>query len=448
MGQCNRLSSLIRSLATAIVLTLVLAGCQSEDDNILSSSRSDDSAPSEPEASVPPPEDEGDGENEDEDDGDQDDGDQDDADDEPENNPPAALTATPGDREIEVSWESVPDASGYRLYHTAEPDFDPDNYAAYRDGERLDNVSSPLTLENLTNHRYHFIQVAALVDGTEVSLGDELAVAPRGLQAGAREVRMLELMNRARLDPEAEASRLGINLNDGLDPEDSLSPDPRPPLAFNNALMVASREHSQWMLDTDTFSHIGEGGSSLTDRIDASDYPLERPWAVGENLAWGGVTGSNLNLDAYIDTHHEGLFKSPGHRRNILGDYRELGVGQVKGHFRSNGDQYLVSMLTNKLARASDRYFLTGVVHNGGGNAPLYTVGAGRDDVFIRVDDYYYQPTESGAFTIPLTPGTHQLEVSGDRISQTLSHSFAVNDENVKVDVVFSGSGTATLQTW
>lgn len=361
---------------------------------------------------------------------------------------PVSLNGDAGDRKITVSWDTLAEATGYRLYHAAEPGMDTDNYGAFKEGQLLENVSSPLTLNDLPNHRYRFIQVTAMVDGTEVLLGEELALAPRGLQAGAREVRMLELMNRARRDPLAEASRLELDLNEGIDPNQPLSPDPRPPLAFNNDLMIASLAHSQWMLDANRFSHTGENGSSVAERIDASDYPLSAPWGVGENLAWRGTTAPTLNLTTVIDFHHDGLFESPGHRVNILGNFRELGVGQLKGHFESDGTQFLASMLTTKLAHASDRVFLTGVVYGDSGANPLYTVGSGRDDVMIKVDGYYYQPTESGAFAIALAPGSYRVDVTLPESSQTLSHSFAMDSENVKMDIVFSDSHSADLQTW
>lgn len=51
------------------------------------------------------------------------------------------------------------------------------------------------------------------------------------VQPSAYEQYMLELVNRARLNPEAEANRLGIGLNDGLSPN-TISVDPKQPLAF------------------------------------------------------------------------------------------------------------------------------------------------------------------------------------------------------------------------
>ena len=82
----------------------------------------------------------------------------------------------------------------------------------------------------------------------------------------AHEQLILELINRARLDPAAEAARLGIGLNEGLS-AGTISKAAKQPLAANPLLVDAARDHSQWMLNRDKFQHEGAGGSSPTERI-------------------------------------------------------------------------------------------------------------------------------------------------------------------------------------
>src|SRR5437762_4945728 len=67
---------------------------------------------------------------------------------------------------------------------------------------------------------------------------------------------IIELINRARANPAAEAARYGIDLNEGL-AAGTISNDARQPLAVNPYLVDSARKHSKWMIDTDTFSHIG-----------------------------------------------------------------------------------------------------------------------------------------------------------------------------------------------
>ncbi|HBY77344.1 MAG TPA: hypothetical protein DEG47_10170, partial [Cyanobacteria bacterium UBA11148] len=104
---------------------------------------------------------------------------------------------------------------------------------------------------------------------------------------------MLELVNRARLNPDAEVARNPYvsDLNEDLAPG-TISNTAKQPLAFNFQLIDAARKHSQWMLDTDTFSHTGAGGSTPTQRMQAAGYQFTGSWASGENIAWKGTTGT------------------------------------------------------------------------------------------------------------------------------------------------------------
>ncbi|MFM7157151.1 MAG: CAP domain-containing protein, partial [Bacteroidota bacterium] len=90
----------------------------------------------------------------------------------------------------------------------------------------------------------------------------------------------LELINRARANPNAE----GIRLVDTQDPDvqgaisafainktlvkTQFSSYPaRPPLAFNSRLIDCARGHSKDMRDNDYQGHNGSNGSTMTDRI-------------------------------------------------------------------------------------------------------------------------------------------------------------------------------------
>ena len=63
---------------------------------------------------------------------------------------------------------------------------------------------------------------------------------------------LVELINRARSDPAAEAARYGIDLNEGLRPG-TLSPAPRAPLPFNPMSLKAAAEHAEWLLPQHPF---------------------------------------------------------------------------------------------------------------------------------------------------------------------------------------------------
>src|SRR5215212_3315253 len=144
----------------------------------------------------------------------------------------------------------------------------------------------------------------------------------------AREQLMLELINRARMDPSGEAARYGISLNQGL-ASGTISTAPKQVLAGDDALALAADNHSQWMIATDVFSHEETGATRTpTQRMALAGYTFSGSWMSGENISYVGSTGS-LDLTTKIAQQHKNLFLSPGHRTNLLeDDFREVGVGQ------------------------------------------------------------------------------------------------------------------------
>jgi len=101
-----------------------------------------------------------------------------------------------------------------------------------------------------------------------------------------------------------------------------------PPLAANAVLAGAATAYAQDLVAGSYFSHTGRDGSSLLDRIRRVGYvPDDRPWRLGENLAWG--TGVLAGPGAIV----QAWMNSPGHRENILDPaFREIGVGVVPGN--------------------------------------------------------------------------------------------------------------------
>src|SRR5438128_10498439 len=78
---------------------------------------------------------------------------------------------------------------------------------------------------------------------------------------------MVELINRARANPAAEAARFGIELTEGLRNAEVLTADPKQPLAINMNLTSASQLQAQWLVTSNTFDHLGPGGNLPTDRM-------------------------------------------------------------------------------------------------------------------------------------------------------------------------------------
>lgn len=101
-----------------------------------------------------------------------------------------------------------------------------------------------------------------------------------------------------------------------------------PALARNAALDVASRAHSQDMVDRRFFGHATPNGVSTLARLTRAAYVVDTllSWTVGENIAWGA--GALAPPDAIVDA----WMSSPHHRDNILDrDFEEIGVGVAPG---------------------------------------------------------------------------------------------------------------------
>jgi Ca2+-binding RTX toxin-like protein len=258
--------------------------------------------------------------------------------------------------------------------------------------------------------------------------------------ASANEQLMLELVNRARLDPLGEAARFGIDLNQDLAPG-TISGAPKPPVAMNNLLANAARGHSQWMINTDTFSHTGAGGSDPGARMTAAGYQFTGSWTWGENIAWQGTTGA-VDLTAFIIAEHRGLFLSAGHRENTLNaTFREIGIGQSGGVFTQSGTNYNASMVTQDYAKTGSNFFVLGVAYNDANGDEVYTVGEARPSVHMAVQLsgggalLSADGGSSGGYELGVAAGTYNISFSGGGLPGSMTVQ-AVLAQNLKLDVV------------
>src|SRR5262245_48760472 len=259
----------------------------------------------------------------------------------------------------------------------------------------------------------------------------------------AHEQLLLELVNRARMDPAGEAARYGIDLNQDL-PAGTLNATPKQVLASNSNLATAAQNHSQWQLDTDTFSHTGAGGSDPGDRMSSAGYSFTGQWRWGENISWRGTAGT-LNLTNNIYSHHEGLFKSAGHRENILGDFREIGVGVRTGVFQG----YNASMATEDFAKTGSGQFITGVAYFDANGDKFYGIGEGRGGV--RMDARLLSSSvvttvttaDAGGYGARLVSGDYELTFSGGGVTAAMGVLVSLGALNIKVDVT-AADGIAT----
>jgi len=362
---------------------------------------------------------------------------------------PQNVAVIPANGSVTLSWNSVSGATGYSIYYASESGILINSIASFDDGTRLQNVTSPYVINSLRNNENYYFVVTAVNGDIESAASSEVSATPVAIdlarQPTAQEVLMVELINRARANPEAEAARYSMGLNDGITGT-AITATAKPPLAHNLLLIDSARIHSQWMLDADIFSHTGNNNSTATQRMIAAGYSFTGSSANGENIAWGGSTGSSINLTDYAVVQHQGLFESPGHRVNILNaDFREIGVGQKQGYFAYEGRNYLASMITQNFALSGSSYYLTGVVYSDTNNNSFYNVGEGLSGVTISFNGKSYPVFASGAYSIPVTNGSYNLTITGDVLGTTVYHSALVGGANLKVDIVKTGSGVTVV---
>jgi len=215
----------------------------------------------------------------------------------------------------------------------------------------------------------------------------------------------LELINRARMDPAAEAARYGIALNEFIDPARSgvITADPKQVLAGNNQLTAAAVGHSAQMFKMNSMSHSGIGDFDPATRIANAGYAgntVQRP----ENI--GYASGNAFNSDAaklpteqqyalqFSLNSHLGLFRDKpgvdtkggpneeagGHRLAMLDpSYKEVGIGvtMVTTYPTLNGMPGIDAKFyqTQNFGNNSTQSFLTGAVYNDTDKDNFYSLG-------------------------------------------------------------------------
>ena len=262
----------------------------------------------------------------------------------------------------------------------------------------------------------------------------------------AAEQYLLELINRARLDPQAEANRYGVGLNSGLQ-NGTIDGQAKQVLAPNAQLEAAALGHSNWMLSADVFSHTGSGGSNPGQRMTSSGYEFTGSWTWRENLAWTGSTGT-INLARAIEQHHEGLYRSAGHRANTFAeDIREVGIAQASGKFTYQGNTYNASMLTEKFAKSGGDVFITGVAYNDNDGDWFYSIGEGRGNVRIEAGGARDTTEGAGGYGVAVGKADNMAVkvMNGDAVWATLN--IDTSDGNAKLDVVRGGNGRWQVET-
>jgi uncharacterized protein YkwD len=105
-----------------------------------------------------------------------------------------------------------------------------------------------------------------------------------------------------------------------------------PPLVFDETIAEQARAHSMNMVNIDTLSHDG-----FDDRVKTIEQVIPYSGAA-ENVAF------NMGHARPDDTAIQGWIKSPGHNRNMLGNYDLTGIGVAE----RGGNYYFTQIFIRK----------------------------------------------------------------------------------------------------
>jgi Ca2+-binding RTX toxin-like protein len=221
------------------------------------------------------------------------------------------------------------------------------------------------------------------------------------------------------------------------------------PLAFDANLLSAAEQHSLWMLSSDTFSHVGSGGSSATQRMQAAGYQFVGSWTAAENIAWATTQGPTGFQDDVL-LLHQNLMNSPGHRTNLLNaSFKEIGLGFETGDYQGRESAFV----TENFAKSGSGSVLTGVAFRDGDGDRFYDAGEGLGGLAVKAvssvgKTYSTTTMATGGYQVDLPAGSYTLTFSGGGIATT-TRKATIGTANVKLDLLnpaTSPSETASAQ--
>jgi len=264
----------------------------------------------------------------------------------------------------------------------------------------------------------------------------------------ASEQVVLEIINRARANPTAEGTRLGININEGL--SGGATALVQPPLAMNKILLGTARAHSDDMYTRTFFAHTNPSGKDPFQRIESAGYNY---FAAGENIA----TGSSYTASALEDIlmKDSGL-PGRGHRVNLLDIgssvvYREVGIGYHLGATPITiGNLQTKDFITQDFGTSATGPFILGVVFADANTNTFYDSGEGVSGITITPDSgsFFAVSATAGGYAIPVgTSGTITLTASGGSLSSPITKQVTLTGKNIKVDFIVNAGPSGTPPT-
>ena len=254
---------------------------------------------------------------------------------------------------------------------------------------------------------------------------------------------VVELINRARMDPASEVARLNEPLASGI------PSGPVEPLAVTRELSHAARGHSEDMDARNFFAHTNPDGQSPGARALEEGHGSS---FVGENIGLIGSSSTSFDRQARTEAHHANLWESDGHQRNLMAArWSEIGVGYDYGDHRFDSSPNTTfpgaTFVTEKFGDRGHSY-LTGVVIEDGDGDDFYDIGEGLGGVRITASDgrntFETQTWGAGGYSLRLVDGTYRVVFEGGGLDRSVTRDIVIAGANVKLDVV-EDAGTVSV---
>ncbi len=282
---------------------------------------------------------------------------------------------------------------------------------------------------------------------------------------------MLELINRARANGGAEATRLGLSgLQEGppsINGEPWTIQNSVQPLSWNPLLFNSAQNHAKRLNDADQFFLGGSphtfGGMTPSERIAAAGYSMANyngptttsgffpgPENIFEAEAQGSGPFVGATLIAGILQGHDGLFTDQtvpgrGHRNTtMLPFFREIGIGITAGRDNQNapgqpnGQWDSLYVVQNFGAQTNSLPFITGVAFQDTNGNGLYDPGEGIGNLRVDVtgSNNFAITSPSGGYSVPVPGnGSYTLTFTGGSVGTQLGATIS-NLLNTKVDLL------------
>jgi hypothetical protein len=264
----------------------------------------------------------------------------------------------------------------------------------------------------------------------------------------------LELINRARANPTAEGVRLatatdpdvanslaGYSVDLAMLQSEFAALPVRPPLAMNQQLMNAARGHSQNMFNLKfqghyTNNNMAAGGPGT--RATAAGYNFtslgENVYAYARNV-FHGHAGFQVDWGADEGGSVGGMQSNRGHRMNVHGDFREVGIGVVNGSNAPVGPQ----LVTQDFGISNTgTAFVTGVAYYDLNGNNFYDPGEGVGGLTVDVQgaSFHGITANSGGYAVPVPTVNATRAVTFSGLSMNGDGSAVIaGQSNAKVDL-------------